>query len=218
MKPDPKNFSSYEEYLKALDIYENFLDISKKTSKAIDDAKSDEELNEKMKELGFTCHEDEFCDRKYCQSNEICLWTVIESFQYDCEEHFFDGLLSEKDMILTQEDIENYCETGCRFPKEWDDENGPAYQSIMFVIDIEDAIYQSRPSHISFEGFTQQKEIKSFFRDLYMFLLIMLRQPHSDKKDRIFKNMKTFLKDNAVLSKKHSMGFLKRFSAIIGID
>jgi len=37
---------------------------------------------------------------------------TLESFRYDCETHFFDGLLAEKDMIFTAADIDNYCESG----------------------------------------------------------------------------------------------------------
>jgi hypothetical protein len=56
--PDPKEFSSYEEYKEAVYVYEHFLGIVEEMEKVFDNAKTDEELNQGLSVLGFRSVED----------------------------------------------------------------------------------------------------------------------------------------------------------------
>jgi len=208
---NPKDFPSYEAYLDALKRHEAFQKRSEDVSGVVKNSKTDEAYQKGMEFLGFTCHEDEFCDRSYCQKNEICLWVALESFQSECNEYFFDGLLSSNDLIFTKEEVQNHFELGCKFTKSWDDEESLVYKSILFSLDLEEAIYNSRPSDAPFEAFVKHAEIKSAFRNLYLFLLIQLRQADSKKKSKVFNELEQFLKTNEILKKEVSKKFLKLF-------
>lgn len=211
---DPKDFSSYEEYLKALKRHEQFQKMSEDVSEVVKHAKTDDEYQKGMEALGFTCHEDELCDRSYCQENEICLWVALESFQFECNKYFFEDLLSSHDLIFTKETVKNHFEYGCRFPDSWNNEEGLAYKSILFALDLEECIYHSRPSDISFEEFVKKEEVKSVFRNLYLFLLIQLKQNESTKKAQVVEALEKFLKENGLMKKGLSEEFLFQFRTL----
>lgn len=211
---NPKDFSSYEEYLEALKRDEKFQEMSDNISEVLRSSKTDEEYQKAVEALGFTYQEDEFCNRSYCQKNEICLWIALENFQSECDKHFFDGLLSPGDFILSEQEIKNHFEFGCKFPKSWNDEEGLAYKSILFALDLEEAIYHSRSSKVGFEAFLEKEETKSIFRNLYLFLLIQLKQPESAKKEEVFSELGRFLENNELLEKKLSEEFLAKFKEL----
>ena len=57
--PDPKEYFSYEEYKKAVLMYENFLEIVEEVEKVSECSKTDEELNQGLLALGFRSVKDD---------------------------------------------------------------------------------------------------------------------------------------------------------------
>ena len=117
--PNPKDFSTYEEYLEALRLHEEFITMNKKVTEAINSTETEEDFNKKMEELGFTYHEDEYCEREWCQKNQCCLMIALDCLQISFNETCFAELLPEKDQIFTKESRSNIMVGDCRIPPEW---------------------------------------------------------------------------------------------------
>lgn len=95
---DPKAFSSYDDFLKALQMHDEFVERSTAASRVIQSAKTEEEERRGMEALGFTYHEDPSCGRPWCEEREECMWCSVLSWQEECNNQFFGGLLTDADL------------------------------------------------------------------------------------------------------------------------
>ncbi|MBU1992483.1 MAG: hypothetical protein ABH856_04445 [Patescibacteria group bacterium] len=54
---NPKNYPTFEEYLEALRVREEFHERVKEVDKIIKESKTEKEYGERIRELGFTSHD-----------------------------------------------------------------------------------------------------------------------------------------------------------------
>ncbi len=98
--PNPKDYSSFEDYERAMKMHEDFLGKCKEVDEVMARTETEEEFKQEMEKLGFTCHEDEYCETEWCQKNEECLAVALEHFQNTSDEYFFWKMLPEVQKII----------------------------------------------------------------------------------------------------------------------
>lgn len=205
--PDPKDFSSLEEYEAAVRLHEDFVNMSEKVTDAINNSETEEEYQKKMEELGFTMHEDEYCEGEWCQENQDCLYINLDCFQESFDETFFWKMLPAKDKIIPKE----FC---CDdVPESWKSLKTKEGKMIEWCLDMQDVLIFDNLQKISFIELAKQETVQNFCRSFYLTLQKILHKKRPTKKD--IQIITEFLKRNDVLNAKISLKFLKQFEEIL---
>ena len=207
--PDPKDFPSFEEYERALNLHEDFLEKANAVTNLINNSKTEEEYNEGMKKLGFECVEDEYCENDWCQKNEMCLAVAIEMFMEMVDKECLFGLMKEEDKIINLI-LDGY---ECDLPLGWKDEDKKEGAIILFCLDTEDSFIFNNALGVSFSELIKEKKVKEFFANLYFFLKKMLFSEGKTDKEKL--KIMRFLKNNKFLKKQESKKLLKIFENIV---
>lgn len=172
--PDPKAFSSFEDYQKALKRHDEFIQRSAAASEVLRSAKTEKEERRGMEALGFTYHEDPSCGRLWCEEREECLWCSVLSWQEECNDQFFSGLLSDDDLLAPQE-IQDKCLSGegCEaLPSSWHREGSDQRKAILWFLDMMDALIFGSSPDIPFDEFHRlHPEMDEWMRDAYLMAL-----------------------------------------------
>ncbi len=211
--PDPKKFSCLEEYEWAVKLHEEFLEKSKGIQRALAETKIEEEFQKEMEKLGYTYHEDEYCESEWCQKRQECLAIVLECFQWSFDKHFFWGMLPEKDKIIRLNLDDHDCE---KLPPTWKDSKTKEGRMIGWCFAIEEALMVNNLLDVSFVELTKQESVQKFCRSLYLALHKILFGKKISTKD--IQVIIDFLKKNKVLNTKLSQKFLKEFEAILSFS
>lgn len=216
---NPKAFSSYDEYQKALRIHDEFVTRSTAASKIIQSAKTEEEERRGMEALGFTYHEDPSCGRPWCEEHEECLWCSVLSWQEECNDQFFGGLLTDADLLVPQEMQEQcLCGNGCdALPSSWHKEGSDQCKAILWFLDLMDALVFGSSRKVPFDEFHRlHPEIDEWMCDAYFAALHYGRgRPWPDRargKERI----ESALSQTQVFDRKRASALLSEFRTLTG--
>lgn len=190
-KPDPKDYKTYDEYLIACDMHKDFVSLASAATEAIRSSKTEEEYNAKMEALGFTVHEDEYCETPLCKKREMCLRLEIEYIQETWNESFFGNLLREEDQIIETNALSAF-EEGCNIPPEWKDEKTRKGMIIQFLLMIYDVLVFQNAEDLTFEEWRKKEEVQVFARAAYFLVLALLQDRKEAKKwkEEVEKNLK----------------------------
>ena len=200
--PDPKKFASFQDYERAVKMHEEFVSMSEEVSGLLARTKTEEEFNQEMEKLGYTCHEDEYCENEWCQKNEECLAIALEAFQDSSDEFFFWKMLPEKEKVihldLTGED--------CNLPESWKASDTKEGKVIQFCLAVEEALLFENTLKVPFVELVKRKEVQDFGRVLYLFLQETLTgKEFSGKREEIQK----FLQQSKILKPRIVTKLLK---------
>ena len=211
--PNPKDYSSYDDYLFALELHKNFMEKAEEASKVINESKTDKEIQKGMEELGFTYHEDEYCDGDYCQKHDDCLMVVLDHFTRSFNKDFFADLLPEDKKIITHVMRTDGFDGHCGLPQQWNNKKNFEYKVILWATQLYDAFVFKNILDISFAEIAKQEDYHEFFCSFYLFFYSFLYK--QEIKDDWKQEIKKFLGKNKVLSKPLSKQFLTRFEKLI---
>ncbi len=207
--PDPKDFPSFQDYERAVKMHEEFVDRCKEVDDVMARTETEEEYNREMEKLGFTCHEDEYCENEWCQKNEECLAFSLESFQDASDEYFFWKMMPKEQKVvhlkLEGED--------CNLPKSWKDPDTKEDQVIRFCLAVHDAMVFENAPDISFVDLVKQKEVQDFGRTLYLFLQKTLTEKAFPTKEA--KEIQEFLQSSKTLKPKITSKLLKMLNVLL---
>ena len=217
---DPKAFPSFEEYQNALKIHDEFVERSTAASEVIRSAKSDEEERRGMEALGFTYHEDPSCGRSWCEEREECLWCSVLSWQEECNDQFFAGLLSDADLLIPKE-IQDQCLSGAgceALPPSWHQEGSNQHKAILWFLDVMDALIFGSSGDLPFDEFHRfHPEMDEWMRDVYFTALHYSRgRPWPDAKNGK-KRIEDALTHADLPDPKRASALLAAFRSIVGI-
>ncbi|MBI3331646.1 hypothetical protein HYZ99_01660 [Candidatus Peregrinibacteria bacterium] len=171
---DPKAFSSFEEYQNALKLHDEFVERSAAASEVMRSAETPEEERRGMEALGFTYHEDASCGRTWCEERKECLWCSVLSWQEECNDHFFAGLLADADLLMPKE-IQGRCLSGegCEaLLPSWHQEGSSQRKAILWFLDMMDALIFGSSRTVPFDDFhLLHPEMDEWVRDAYFMAL-----------------------------------------------
>ena len=201
--PNPKDYSSFEDYERAMKMHEDFLGKCKEVDEVMARTETEEEFKQEMEKLGFTCHEDEYCETEWCQKNEECLAVALEHFQNTSDEYFFWKMLPEVQKIIHLRFEGNNCDLA----PDWKNPNTKEGKSVRFCLEVHDALVFENASDSPFVELVKQKEVQDFGRVLYLFLQKVLMGKKFPNRER--KEIYKFLKDNKILKTKVNVRLLK---------
>ncbi|MFH1670279.1 MAG: hypothetical protein ABIA92_01700 [Patescibacteria group bacterium] len=215
---DPKDYPNYDDYRKALEVREQFMDLSQKATDVIDSSKTDEEMRDGMEALGFTWHEDETCGREWCEKNDECLWCAVLVRQEECDKVFFSGLLREEDRLISKE-VEEGClgGEGCdALPPSWHQEGTQERRAILWFLRTIDALTFDAPGDLPFDEFHRRHpEIDEFVRQVYLCTLHCSRRKEWAEEELGRKTIGQFLIGNHLLPRQQSDTFLATYRTLL---
>ena len=200
---DPKAYPTYEDYLDALEARGKFEEKTKEISGVMRKNASHEDLVKNMEAIGFTYYEDEFCERKWCNKRKACLLTTLESIQENYNEYFFNGVLSEKDLLVPKKDLEAMlCGRGCKLPEK----NPKAFKAIEFLLAVDEALCFDNIFNKSWKAISKKEAVKCFGRSLYLFVISIVN--NRDPKP-YYEKLESSFNANELLDEDKSKKFLK---------
>jgi|GEM_PF-2694954 len=211
---DPKKFSSYDEYLEALSMKEEFLGKVEAVDKLSEEAKTEEEYRKGMENLGFTYCEDEYCKNAWCAKNRQCLKVEIDVFQDEFNEMFFDDLLSEKDKIITDEMCREDFENECGLPESWHKMRSMEHKAVLFLFTVGEILFFNRKAFS--KKLLKYPQIKAFCRNCFLFVQAILYKRFFGLE--LISEMKLFLKKNKVFSKIESDWLSRLLEGLIKLN
>lgn len=205
---DPKAYPTYEDYLDALEARRKFEEKVKAVGNVMEKSKTDGDLVQNMEAIGFTYYEDEFCERKWCNKNKICLLTTLESIQENYNEHFFNGVLSEKDFLVPKKDVETMlCGRVCTLPEK----NPKALKAIEFLLAVDEALCFDNIFNKSLKAISKKEAVKHFGRSLYLFVISVVRNEPIDSRRIEFESI---IVTGGIFDEKMSQKFLKKMKSL----
>ncbi len=200
---DPKAYPTYEDYLDALEARRKFEAKSKEISGIVAKNDSHEDLVKDMEAIGFAYYEDEFCERKWCNKNKMCLLTTLESIQENYNNYFFNGVLSEKDFLVPKKDLEAMlCGRGCKLPEK----NPKTFKAIEFLLAVDEALCFDNIFNKSWKAISKKEVVKHFGRSLYLFVISAVnnRDPQT-----YYEKLESSFHANEIFDASRSEKFLK---------
>ncbi len=206
--PNPKDYPSFEDYERAVKRHEEFVGMCKDVDEAMARTKTEEEFNREMEKLGFTCHEDEYCENEWCQKNEECLAFSLDAFQDASDEYFFWKMMP-KELKIMHIKLEG---DDCNLLESWKSPDTKEGKSIRFCLAVHDALVFENAPDISFVELVKQKTVQDFGRTLYLFLQKILMTESFPIKEA--EEIQEFLNKNNALKPKVSSKLLKMLEAI----
>jgi len=168
---DPKAFPSYEEYQKALKLSREFDERVGAVGEITCTVKLEEEEHQRMEEMGFTFHDDDGpCERTLCQKHEECLWASFFSWQEECNDEFFGGLLAEADLLMSKE-VQEQCLSGegCdALPAKWHRLETKEHAAIVWFLDVYSAVFFEASGDLPFKELHRlHREVDDWMRHVY---------------------------------------------------
>ncbi len=210
--PNPKDFPSFEDYERAVKMHEEFTGRCLEVNDVMDRTKTEEEFNQEMEKLGFTFHEDEYCETEWCQKNEECLAFALEGFQSTSDKYFFWKILPEDQKIIHLK-LEG---DDCNLPTDWKDSKTKEGKVIRFCLSVHDALVFENSPDIPFLELVKQKEVQDFGRTLYLFLQKVLMEKAFPTKEA--EEIQKFLQDSKVLKPKVTSKHLKTLKILLNTE
>jgi hypothetical protein len=214
---DPKAYSSYDDYQKALKQHDEFIEKAAAVDSVMKNSKDDAGMRRGMEELGFTWVEDDTCGRPWCKEKEECLWVAVESHQDLCNDTVFDHLLAQEDLLLSDEEIDQCLQRGCdALPEAWHDEESREHRALIWFISVSNAILLDMERDVSLDIFIAKHPVfQEFYRQFYLCTLQSVRgRPWRDAEQgkRMIAN---FLQETSLLPRGYMDDVLERFRAFV---
>ena len=180
MTLNPRDYISYEDYLKALKEHEAFDERVGQVSDILSQGKSVEEEREEMKKLWFEWHDDEYeelCGREFCTRHDACMAIILDEIEYSANSVLFELMLLDEHKILRKQPWELF--THCDdLPPIWFEKWSESNMAIESYMKIQDLI--SEYGHSQWKSYNDLIEskmtISEFLEDLYFWLHAVLRE------------------------------------------
>ncbi len=209
--PNPKSFSSFEEYQEALTVRDEFLEKAEAISTVLSSCKSEEEIAVAMEALGFEPRDDAPCNRPWCIDRYGCVSVTLIELLQDIEAEFFDTPLSPEQQLLSEKDIEQCILRGCHaLPPAWFAENARECTVFRWFMNLMGFLIWNERK-VPFASLSQDSLESAFVREAYLFTLSALRG-HSWKQQHEGKGLiEAFLTENDLLQPEDARNLLQEF-------
>ncbi len=213
-KPKSEDYSSFEEYEEAVEIYNMMQEKHKQFESLQKLDLPPEEFEKRANELGFQKGKAEELFGE--ESPKMEKFMDLAGFSGFCNEKFFYGMLPEEKQFINIFNLK----TPDDIPKEWLDEKSLAGNITDFVLDLFTAIVRDDGESIlkiKFEDALEDKKFQEFGRSWYNFLVKLLEaDSKKDEKADLKEDLKIMVKilgDNKFFKKGEYrdtfLGFLK---------
>ncbi len=205
--PNPKDFPDYDEYRAALEEWE-----WQEEQKDDPDGAKAKEADARLETWARFAKGKRVprcipsCRKPLCLEREGCIWVELQTIQTLWNEWFFDESLTEEQMFVDEESIENRTKLGlCSvLPSVWQKEGSYEHQVLRFFLNVWDLISMEKVND----------ELESFGRNVYWFTFsVLFGEPWKEKEEAI-KRMEKFLQSNEVLPNMASLLILKSFEGL----
>jgi|GEM_PF-4096937 len=166
--------------------------------------KTEEDLIRNLEALGFDDYEDELCKRDRCQKGQVCLFTMLELIQENYNESFFNGILTDKDFIISAKDMYAMLSgKGCHLPKK----NSKAFKAIEFFLDADEALCYNNAFNESIEVAIKRNIVKHCGKILYLFVVSIV---HGEDSKLCYDELESIIMISGIFKEDDSKELLKR--------
>ena len=209
--PDPKSFTSFEEYQEALTMRDVFLEKANAVSDVLSSNKSEEEIEMAMKALGFQKHDDAPCNRKWCIERYGCVAITLVDLLREIDDYFLGDSFIPKNQLLSREEMERCEHFDCHaLPQKWFVGKTREHAVFRWFMNLMDMLGWNE-RRVPFVSLAQDPVECAFVREAYLFTLSELRgRPWgTEYEGKGF--IQGFLKENDLLRSEDALSFLKEF-------
>lgn len=213
--PNPKSFSSFEEYQEALALRDDFLEKATTVSAILSSNKSEEEIDKAMEVLGFQKHDDAPCNRKWCIERYGCVAMTLIDVLREIEDDFFSSSLAPKNQLLSREEIERCERIGCHaLPEKWFAEETREHAVFRWFMNVMDVLGWNE-RRVPFASLAKDAVESAFVRETYLFTLSELRG-YPWEQEREGKGLIAgFLEENDLLRSDDALSLCKEFERLV---
>ena len=209
--PDPKKFSSFEEYKQALEIRDTFLDHVEIVNSILTYGKNQEEIDKAMEAIGYQKHDDAPCNRPWCIERYGCVAMTLMNVLRDIEEFFFDHSLATENRLLSDKDFERCELLDCHaLPLKWFEAGIQEHEVFRWFVNLMDVLVWNERK-VPFASLAEDPLECAFVREVYLFTLSVLRKRPWSHEQEGKDLIAGFLADNDLLQAEDAANFLKNF-------
>lgn len=209
--PQPKDFSTFEEYQEALALREHFQRHVETVNTILSSGKNEEEIEAAMAALGFQKHDDAPCGRSWCIERYGCVSVNLVHMQRFFEEHVLDVSLQPENRLLSEREILQSQKEGClALPQEWCTEGSREQCALRWFLELYDWLSWNCKK-VRMEDLAREPVSAAFLREAYWWTLHVLRHRPlpSSWQGRVL--IEEFLRVTDLLDKKDAEELVKVF-------